>query len=140
MTKTKNPTKQGIKKTGKGGKMPPKERQFGQPNGNPRNDGRWKKEDSISYQYNRILRMTPSEFEKFKKKKNLTMAQKIAIMRISDAIGIGTNEALKNTVEITDRTEGKSQQNVDITSGGEKLPPKALVEFVDEQDKSPNSK
>lgn len=90
-----------------------------------RNDGRWNKEDSISYQYNKLMRMSVDEFNKFVPK---TIAQDIAIARIRAArdARLGLNDAK----EITDRTEGKAPQAIDVTSGGEKINV-ALVEFVD---------
>lgn len=111
----KNATKQAKKKprAGKGGVVPPKNRQFGAKNGNPRSNGRWRKEDSISYQYNLILRMTPVELDKYEKSPNLTMAQQIAIRRIKDSLN-DDNKALYNTSEITDRTEGKARQAIEM--------------------------
>nr|DAN74572.1 MAG TPA: hypothetical protein [Caudoviricetes sp.] len=110
----KNATKQAKKpRAGKGGVVPPKNRQFGAKNGNPRSNGRWRKEDSISYQYNLILRMTPLELDKYEKSPNLTMAQQIAIRRIKDSLN-DDNKALYNTSEITDRTEGKARQAIEM--------------------------
>lgn len=110
----KNATKQAKKpRAGKGGVVPPKNRQFGAKNGNPRSNGRWRKEDSISYQYNLILRMTPVELDKYEKSPNLTMAQQIAIRRIKDSLN-DDNKALYNTSEITDRTEGKARQAIEM--------------------------
>ena len=110
----KNATKQAKKpRAGKGGVVPPKNRQFGAKNGNPRSNGRWRKEDSISYQYNLILRMTPVELYKYEKSPNLTMAQQIAIRRIKDSLN-DDNKALYNTSEITDRTEGKARQAIEM--------------------------
>lgn len=51
-------TKQGL---GKGGIAPPKERQFGQPNGNPRHNGAWKKEDTARYKLERMMELTEDE-------------------------------------------------------------------------------
>ena len=52
-------TKQG--KTGKNN--PPKERQFGQPNGNPRHNGAWKKEDTARYKLEQMLKLSFDELE-----------------------------------------------------------------------------
>lgn len=43
------------------GTRPPKAHQFGQPNGNPRHNGAWKKEDTLRYKWEQILKMTDSE-------------------------------------------------------------------------------
>ena len=107
--------------TGKGG--------FGD-NPQNRSDGGWKKEDSITYQYNKLLRLTPSELVSFQPE---TVAQKIALGRVNAAF-----DSLRDVQEITDRIEGKAQQSVDLTSAGEKLNT-ALVEFVDGNDKNTSS-
>lgn len=48
-------------RAGNGGTIPPVERRFGQPNGNPRHNGSWKKEDTLRYKWEQILKMTDSE-------------------------------------------------------------------------------
>lgn len=92
-----------------------------------RNPGGWNKEHSISYQYNRLMRMTPEEVETFKPE---TMAQKIALQRIKAA---ADNDGLPDTKEITDRTEGKAPQFIGIgdVDDYDKV---ALVEFLDGKD------
>ena len=39
----------------------PKERQFGQPNGNPRHNGAWRKEDTPRYKLELMIKMTEAE-------------------------------------------------------------------------------
>lgn len=65
---TNNPTKQGL---GRGGVRPPKERQFGQPNGNPRNNGAWKKEESARGKFELWIKMTEDELSELLKKENI---------------------------------------------------------------------
>lgn len=55
----KSPTAQGKV----GYKHPPKERQFGQPNGNPRNPSGWKKEDTLRYKWEQMLKLDDAELE-----------------------------------------------------------------------------
>ena len=43
------------------GTPPPKERQFGQPNGNPRNPGGWKKTDTARYKLEQMLKLSEAE-------------------------------------------------------------------------------
>ena len=57
------PTKQGL---GRGGVAPPKERQFGQPNGNPRNNGAWKKEDTARYKLEQMMKLSEVELDAVK--------------------------------------------------------------------------
>lgn len=63
MKKNNNATKQAIvnPKAGKGGVVPPKNRQFGQPNGNPRHNGAWKKEDTARYKLEQMMKLTEQE-------------------------------------------------------------------------------
>lgn len=96
---------------GKG--KPPKRTQFGQPEGNPSSGGYWQSENSISFNYRKCLKMTAADFETFKNKPDLTMAQKIAIRRVEDSLEDDT-KALYNTSEISDRTEGKPKQGIQM--------------------------
>lgn len=92
-----------------------------------RSNGHWKKEDSISYQYNYLMRMNKTDFEKFGRKPGLTVAQRIAINRVKAAMKDDT-WSLSETKEITDRTEGKAPQFIGL--GDVDNVKKALVEFV----------
>lgn len=99
-----------LNPTGKGG--------FGD-NPENRSDGRWSKDTSITYWYNAILRMTDDEYDNFIP---TTRAQRLAMRRIESALG--TDElALKNTKEITDRTEGKPKQDIDMNIESESAIP-----------------
>lgn len=77
--------------------------------------GRWKKEDSISYQYNMLIRLTVSKFKKWLIKypeKTRTMAQELAYQAV-----LSSRTDIRYLEEITDRTEGKAPQT--ITHDGE---------------------
>lgn len=82
---------------------------------NPQNkaNGRWSKDTSISYWYNYLIRLPIEEFEAFEQ---TTIAQQLAHKAVLEA-----KKELSYLKEITDRTEGKSFQQTDITSGGEKI-------------------
>ena len=86
-------------------------------NVNPQNiaSGRWDKENSISYWYNKIGRMSDDELKEFKP---ANQNQKIALKRILDA-----QDDLATTKEITDRTEGKAPQTLDISNPDGSLNP-----------------
>lgn len=45
------------------GVAPPVKNQFGQPNGNPRHNGAWKKEDSARYKLEQMLKMSEPELK-----------------------------------------------------------------------------
>ena len=46
-----------------GDRKPPKERQFGQPNGNPRNPGGWRKQDTARYKLEQMLKLDEDELK-----------------------------------------------------------------------------
>ncbi len=56
-----NATEQASPKTGRGGTVPPKHAQFGQPNGNPRHNGSWKKEDTPRYKIEQMMKFSEAE-------------------------------------------------------------------------------
>lgn len=59
-TKSNNATKQ-AKRAGRGGVVPPADKQFGKPHGNPRHNGAWRKEDTARYKLEQMLRLSESE-------------------------------------------------------------------------------
>ena len=101
-----------------------------------RSDGGWKKENTISYQYKRFMSMTPTELENWANtttKDERTVAMDLAYNRI-----LAARKSLQDIKEITDRTEGKAPQSMDITTNGNDLNV-ALVKFIGEDDEpNPN--
>lgn len=75
-----------------------------------RKNGKWDKDESISYWYNKLLRMPNEEFDIFEP---ANRTQRIAHARIVTACGTDEH-ALRATKEITDRTEGRPQQGIDM--------------------------
>lgn len=84
-----------------------------------RNNGKWDKEESISYWYNKLLRMPNEDFDSFVP---ANRAQRITYARIVEACGTG-ELALKATKEITDRVEGKAKQDIDMNIENESAVP-----------------
>lgn len=58
----KNATEQA--RAGKGGVVPPKDKQFGEPNGNPRHNGAWKKEDTPRYKLEQMMKLSETDLIK----------------------------------------------------------------------------
>ena len=86
--------------TGKGG--------FGERPQDRNSGGRPKNQDSITAQYRIMMNYTQAEIDELlKKQKELTMAQRIALARVKDALRSNDNRGLYNTIEITDRTDGR---------------------------------
>lgn len=82
-----------------------------------RNPGGWKKEESISYQYNRLIRFSPDELDKFIPK---TIAEKVALKRVKEMLednNATKGGALQVTKEVTDRIEGKAPQFIGLGDG-----------------------
>lgn len=77
--------------------------------------GRWKAEDSISFQYHLLMHLSLKEFEEWLDKhpeEERTMAQQLAYNAV-----VAAKVDFKYLVEVTDRTEGKAPQS--ITHDGE---------------------
>jgi hypothetical protein len=91
-----------------------------------RNPGGWKKENTISYQYNRFLNMTPGQLKAFASTpdEERTVAMDIAYSRV-----LASRKSLPDVKEITDRTEGKAKQSIDLTNDGEAFEP-LLLEII----------
>jgi hypothetical protein len=93
--------------TGKGG--------FGERRHQINLSGRWKKEESISYQYHMLIRFTVGKFKTWLKKyseSKRTMAQELAYQAV-----LAARTDIRYLEEVTDRTEGKAPQT--ITHDGE---------------------
>lgn len=60
---TKQAKKQAPKVSPRSGIAPPADKQFGKPNGNPRHNGAWKKEDTLRYKWEQLLKMTDGELK-----------------------------------------------------------------------------
>jgi len=91
--------------------------------------GGWKKEDSYSYQLNLMDRMTVSEFKKWLTdypEDIRTMAQEKAYNA-----QLKSRKGLSWLKEVTDRTEGRAPQALDITTGDESL--NTLKKLTDEE-------
>lgn len=101
-----------------------------------RHNGKWDKDTSVSYWYNKLGRMDSKEFNKFKPANPF---QEIAYKRVQAALSTADGElALKNTKEITDRTEGRPRQDIDMNVSSEDaviikgfIIPVAPTDFID---------
>jgi hypothetical protein len=109
MSTTQQEGSKGNNPTGKGG--------FGD-HPEHRNPGGWRKEVSFSYQYKRFMSMSVADLKKYADtpESNRTVVEDLAYSRV-----IAAKKSLPDIKEIADRTEGKPQQSVDVTSNGETL-------------------
>ena len=60
---TNKATEQAVRVSPISGVAPPREHQFGQPNGNPPHNGSWKKEDTARYKLEQMMKLSESELE-----------------------------------------------------------------------------
>lgn len=93
---------------------------------NPQNrsNGHWKPENTFSYQYRRFMSMSPAELKEWAKTPDdqRTVAMDLAFERI-----VAARKSIADVKEITDRTEGKAPQSIDMTTNGESMNPYAQL-------------
>lgn len=74
---TKQAKKQAPKVSPRSGVAPPVDKQFGRPGGNPRHNGAWKKEDTLRYKWEQIIKMTDVELENLLKDPTIGRVEKM---------------------------------------------------------------
>lgn len=92
-------------------------------------NGRWRKEDSYTYNVNKFGRMTDIELQKIilkSKAGELTQFQQAALKTVLD---MKKDEGWKKLVDTVDRVDGKALQPVEQTVNGY-VPPTINIEFV----------
>ncbi|UVN01684.1 MAG: hypothetical protein [Bacteriophage sp.] len=91
--------------------------------------GRWRKEDSYTYNVNKYGRMTDIELQEVilqAKGGELTQFQRAALQTVLD---MQKREGWKKLVDTVDRVDGKALQPVEQTVNGY-VPPTINIEFV----------
>lgn len=91
--------------------------------------GRWRKEDSYTYNVNKYGRMTDIELQEVilqAKGGELTQFQRAALQTVLD---MQKREGWKKLVDTVDRVDGKALQPVEQTVNGY-VPPTIHIEFV----------
>lgn len=74
-----NANTQATPKAGKGGVIPPADKQFGKPGGNPQGRGFWKKEDTARFKLEQMLKLTSGELNSvFEDEKTPLFERKLA--------------------------------------------------------------
>lgn len=92
--------------------------------------GRWRKEDSYTYNVNKFGRMTDIELQEIilkSKAGELTQFQQAALKTVLD---MKKDEGWKKLVDTVDRVDGKALQPVEQTVNGY-VPPTINIEFVE---------
>lgn len=103
------------------GVAPPKERRFGEKNGNPRHNGAWKKEDTARYKLEQMLKLPEEEIVKIANDKEAPLFERRLARSLLKENNFKTTEAMMNQVY------GQPKQKIEsvITA------PKPLVDLTE---------
>lgn len=96
--------------------MPPKERQFGQPNGNPRHNGAWKKEDTARYKLEQMLKLSEEELKNVATDKDAPLFER----KLATCIAKGQWKEIEGMMNQVYGQPKQSVETIDLT------PPKPL--------------
>ena len=101
---------------------PPKNRQFGKPEGNPRRSGMWDVSSTPRFKLEQMMKLSEPELRKVAEDKDAPLFER----KLATAIAKGQWREIKEMIQ---EVYGKPKESVDLTTGGE--PMTALVKFVD---------
>ena len=107
---------------------PPKDRQFGQPNGNPRRKGMWDVTSTPRFKLEQMMKLSEPELRKVAEDKDAPLFER----KLATAIAKGQWREIKEMIQ---EVYGKPKESMDVTTGGDKLTI-ASVEFVNGKDKN----
>lgn len=119
-------TKQGnVKVSPISGVAPPVDRQFGQPNGNKRHNGAWKKQDTIRYKWEKILEMDDSELHEVIKDPKCGRVEKMTAEVLLD-MEMRSIEKIAVLEKLATQIYGQPKQQIDHTVAE----PKPLIDLT----------
>lgn len=96
-------TEQAVGVSPRSGVAPPKNRQFGQPEGNPRNPGGWKKTDTARYKLEQMLKLTNNELTDIANDTNAPLFERRIAQSLLKENDFKTTAAIMNQVYGTPR-------------------------------------
>lgn len=101
------------------GVVPPKERRFGQPNGNKRGRGFWKKEDTPRYKLEQMMKLTESELIDVAKDKDAPYFERKLAVAINqgdwNVIEHMINQVYGTPKQIVEQTNIEAKPLLDLT-------------------------
>lgn len=103
-----NATKQAKAKAGRGGIVPPVDKQFGKPNGNPRHNGAWKKEDTARYKLEQMMKLSDEELQDVAQDKDAPLFER----KLAIAIKKGDWKVIESMIN---QVYGQPKQQVENT-------------------------
>lgn len=116
----KKPTKQGVAVSPINGAPVPVERQFGKPNGNPRHNGAWKKEDSARYKLEQMLKLDEEELRAILDDKKAPLFERRLARSLLSENEFATTEKMINQVygapkQVTETKLEAEVTGIDVT-------------------------
>lgn len=111
---SKSATKQGVSPLS--GTAPPKDKQFGQPNGNPRHDGAWRKEDTPRYKLEQMMALSDEDLRKVADNKEAPLFER----KLAECIKKGNWREIKEMIE---QVYGKAPESVSLSNPDGSLNP-----------------
>jgi hypothetical protein len=115
-----NPTKQANVKAGRGGVIPPVDKRFGQPNGNPRHNGAWKKEDSARFKLEQMIKLSEAELRSLAQDKEAPLFER----KLATCIAKGQWKEIEGMMN---QVYGQPKQKIESTV----IAPKPLVDMTE---------
>lgn len=103
-----------------GYKKPPKERQFGQPNGNKRREGFWDIESSARYKLEQMLKLTEAELRKIATDKDAPLFER----KLANCIATGKWKEIEGMMT---QVYGQPKQRIETTVTA----PKPLIDLTE---------
>ena len=97
------------------GVVPPKDKQFGQPNGNPRHNGAWRKEDTPRYKLEQMLKLSESELREVLDDKDAPLFERRLAKSILTENEFKTSEAMINQVYGQPKQVQETKLEADLT-------------------------
>jgi hypothetical protein len=92
-----------------------------------RSDGGWDKTMVFSYQYKRFMSMSLNELNEWR---ILPDMEKKVVEELAYNAVMRSKASLNDVKEITDRTEGKAPQSIDLSSKDGSMTPTVIIESV----------
>jgi hypothetical protein len=113
-----NTTPKGV--SPRSGVAPPKHRQFGQPEGNPRSNGAWKKEDTPRYKIEQIIKLEDGALREIRDDPAAPRFEReIAHLLLDNTLE--RDKKWKIIEGMINQSHGMPSQSVDHTSKGEAM-------------------
>lgn len=104
-----NANTQATPRAGKGGVVPPADKQFGKPNGNKQGRGFWKKEDTPRYKLEQMMQLTEDELLEVVKDRSAPYFER----KLATAINKGDWKSIESMIN---QVYGMPKQQVEQTT------------------------